>query len=273
MIYFLILSEYSCAWFCTLSCVFFTGIIWTNKFQPYKTWIASFLSVNFPPSDLLIILKCFPYMNNLEVLPSPPSGGWERGGERSPRWLMAWLLLCVLYHFGLSWLPRHRWGHQGELSNLPWAEFVRWRLKASQVALVVKNPPASAGDVRDAGLIPELGKIPGRRAWQPTPVFSPGESPWKEEPGRLQFMGSQRAGHDWATKHSTVAGGDFVVAGELSNCCMWDLVPWPGIEPRPHALGCKILATGPPGKSLPWFLKVKPLSHTHTHCRVILFLW
>ena len=28
----------------------------------------------------------------------------------------------------------------------------------SQVVLVVKNPPANAGDVRDAGLIPELGR-------------------------------------------------------------------------------------------------------------------
>ena len=28
-------------------------------------------------------------------------------------------------------------------------------------------------------------KIPWRRAWQPTPLFLPGESPWTEEPGRL----------------------------------------------------------------------------------------
>ena len=32
---------------------------------------------------------------------------------------------------------------------------------ASQVALLVKNPPPSAGDVRDAGLIPGLGRSPG----------------------------------------------------------------------------------------------------------------
>ena len=32
---------------------------------------------------------------------------------------------------------------------------------ASQVALVVKNPPANAGDVRDAGLIPGSGRYPG----------------------------------------------------------------------------------------------------------------
>ena len=44
---------------------------------------------------------------------------------------------------------------------------------------------------------------PQRRAWQPASVFLPGESPWAEEPGGLQFMGLQRVGHDWATKHST----------------------------------------------------------------------
>ena len=38
---------------------------------------------------------------------------------------------------------------------------------------MVKNPPANVGD-RD--LIPEVGKIPWRRKWQPTPVFVPGKS-------------------------------------------------------------------------------------------------
>ena len=37
--------------------------------------------------------------------------------------------------------------------------------KASQVALVVKNPPAKAGDIREVGSIPELGRFPWRRAW------------------------------------------------------------------------------------------------------------
>ena len=58
-------------------------------------------------------------------------------------------------------------------------------LWASQVALVVKNPPANAGDVRDKRLIPGLGRWPraghgnplqysclenpmDRRAWQTT---------------------------------------------------------------------------------------------------------
>ena len=33
------------------------------------------------------------------------------------------------------------------------------------------------------GFDPWIGKIPWRRAWQPTPVFLPGESPGTEEPG------------------------------------------------------------------------------------------
>ena len=45
--------------------------------------------------------------------------------------------------------------------------------RASQVALVVKNPPTNAGDERDN---PWVRKIPGRRAWQSTPAFLPGES-------------------------------------------------------------------------------------------------
>ena len=45
------------------------------------------------------------------------------------------------------------------------------------------------------GLIPGLGRS-WEEAWQPTSVFLPGESPWTEEPGRLQFTGSQRVGQD-----------------------------------------------------------------------------
>ena len=38
-----------------------------------------------------------------------------------------------------------------------------------------KNLPANAGDIRDPDSIPDGGKIPWRRAWQPTLVFLPGE--------------------------------------------------------------------------------------------------
>ena len=56
-----------------------------------------------------------------------------------------------------------------------------------------KEFACNAGDL---GLIPELGGFPWRRAWQPTPIFLPGESPWTEKPGGLQSMALQRLGHD-----------------------------------------------------------------------------
>ena len=51
-----------------------------------------------------------------------------------------------------------------------------YKIIKNQVVLAVKNQPATTGDVRDVGLIPGLETIPWRRAWQPTPVFLPGES-------------------------------------------------------------------------------------------------
>ena len=40
-----------------------------------------------------------------------------------------------------------------------------------------KEPTCNARDVRPGGLIPGSGRFPWRRAWQPTPVFLPGDSP------------------------------------------------------------------------------------------------
>ena len=54
--------------------------------------------------------------------------------------------------------------------------------RASWVVQMVKKPPA----MRETWVDPWVGKIPWRRAWQPTPVFLPGESPWAEGPGGLQ---------------------------------------------------------------------------------------
>ena len=48
--------------------------------------------------------------------------------------------------------------------------------RASQVVLVVKSPPANAGDISGEGVQSLVGKIPWRRAGQPISVFLPGES-------------------------------------------------------------------------------------------------
>ena len=64
--------------------------------------------------------------------------------------------------------------------------FIKCVLGASQVALVVKNPPANAGDLRDMSGIPGLGRSPGGGhgnssilAWR---------VPWLEDPERLQSI-------------------------------------------------------------------------------------
>ena len=63
---------------------------------------------------------------------------------------------------------------------------------ASLVAQMVKNLPA----VQETWVQSWVGKIPWKRAWHPTPVFLPGESPWTEEPGRLQSMGLLKVRHN-----------------------------------------------------------------------------
>ena len=59
-----------------------------------------------------------------------------------------------------------------------------------KLALVVKNPlpVEETEETRGWSLDREM---PRKRAWQPTPVLLPGESPWTEEPGRLQSIGSR----------------------------------------------------------------------------------
>ena len=63
------------------------------------------------------------------------------------------------------------------------------------MALVVKNLPASIGDIRVAGSIPGLGRFPGEGHANSLSIFAWGFS-WTKEPGGLLFIGSQRVRHD-----------------------------------------------------------------------------
>ena len=83
----------------------------------------------------------------------------ERGGSRRRNEVL-----------GVSLSPHH-------LARL----FSFW-LWASQVALVVTNLPANAGDVKRRRFDPWVWKIPWRRKWQPTPAFLPGESQGQRSP-------------------------------------------------------------------------------------------
>ena len=61
---------------------------------------------------------------------------------------------------------------------------------ASQVTLVVKNLPANAGDVRDAGSVPGSGTSLEEGMATHSSVLA-WRILWTEEPGKLQSMGSQ----------------------------------------------------------------------------------
>ena len=66
---------------------------------------------------------------------------------------------------------------------------------ASQVSLVVKNPPANAGDTREAGSDLGLERSPGGGHGNPLQDSCLRIS-WIEEPGRLQSIRLQRVRHD-----------------------------------------------------------------------------
>ena len=71
--------------------------------------------------------------------------------------------------------------------------------------LVVKNLPtsASAGDVRDTGLIPGSGRSMEKEMATHFSILA-WKNPQTEESSGLQFKGSQRVGRDLVTKHTHI---------------------------------------------------------------------
>ena len=65
---------------------------------------------------------------------------------------------------------------------------------------------ASACNVGDPGSIPGSARSPGEGNGHPL-QYSCLETPRTEEPGRLQSMGSQRAGRDWVTEQLQPTSG------------------------------------------------------------------
>ena len=63
---------------------------------------------------------------------------------------------------------------------------------------MVKNPPANTRDAKDTGLIPVLGRYPGRSC---SSILAY-KIPWAEEPDGLWSMRPQRVRQDWSTGHT-----------------------------------------------------------------------
>ena len=112
---------------------------------------------------------------------------------------------------------------------------------------VVQNPPTSAGDARDMGSIPGLGRSPGVREWHPTPVLLPGKfhkqrslagcSPW----GHKESDTTERL----STNSSAVSGRSsvwfpFLVLPVTTKCSFFllDLCVVQSMPPRCHSLTC-----------------------------------
>ena len=64
--------------------------------------------------------------------------------------------------------------------------------------------PANARDRRDAGLVLGSGRSLEEGMVSHSSILA-WRIPWTEELGRLQFMGSQRVRHDWATNTFTLS--------------------------------------------------------------------
>ena len=75
-------------------------------------------------------------------------------------------------------------------------------MRASQEALVPKNTPANAGDIRDVGSVPGLGRVPWRRVGRPTPVFLSGESHGQRRLEGYNLQGCKESDPTEATQHA-----------------------------------------------------------------------
>ena len=71
-----------------------------------------------------------------------------------------------------------------------------FKIGCPELRLVIKNPPANAGDSRDANSIPGLGRFPGEGKGNPLQYSCLGKP--MDRAGGPQTMGSLRVRRDWA---------------------------------------------------------------------------
>ena len=119
--------------------------------------------------------------------------------------------------------------------------------------LVVKNLPANAGAAGDISSIPGSGRSPGGENGNPL-QYSCLESPWTEEPGGLQSMGSHKSWTwlKWLLMHSFFAAQNLVflegkgLVGISSKHCHRRGDKAPGeraqaLPPSPDGQSCHLL--------------------------------
>ena len=128
-----------------------------------------------------------------------------------------------------------------------------------QVVLVVKNLPANAGDIRDLGFIPGLGRSLEEGMATHSRILA-WRIPWTEDPGGLQSIVLHTVGHDWARKHTHTCTHTYMAVLYTNNYIPVGIC-------QPMALPVQL-----PGlcqaEVLPWLLQLEThwnSSHPHFH--------
>ena len=97
--------------------------------------------------------------------------------------------------------------------------------QVSQVALVVKNPPANAGDIRDG--VWSLGwEDPLEEGMATYSSILAWRMPWTEEPGGLESIGLQRVRHDWSNLACTYVNHCFFIVSKSHSSRMLIASAW-----------------------------------------------
>ena len=98
----------------------------------------------------------------------------------------------------------------------PWK--IIWPYIWGFMALVVKNSPANAGDIRDTSLIPGSGRSCEGGHGNPLAC----RNQWAEEPSGLQSIGSQTVRRDWTNLACTHTCTWWFISG-LSSLFRWSV--------------------------------------------------
>ena len=157
----------------TIFCTTISGwVTWNCDFLSLKDWVSAILG--FPGGS---VVKNLPA--NVGDACSIP--GLGRSPGESEKWMM---LSCVLF-FATPWTVAHHaplsmeFSRQDYWSGLPFPSLV----DLPDLEIKPRSPALQADSL--------LSELPGRRKWQPAPVFLPGES--HAQTVALKSMGSQKS--------------------------------------------------------------------------------
>ena len=174
----------------------------SSSVVPFSSWLQSFPASGSFPMSQLFASKYWSFSINI-------SSSNEHPGPISFR--MEWLDLLAVQGTHKSLLQHH---DSKSLSNIINYNLVKGLQGASQVVLVVKNLPANAGDMSDAGSIPGSGRSPGGGHGNPF-QYSCLETPRDRGSWQATGHGTQRVRHNWSDSAHTHTHEGYIIFGNL----------------------------------------------------------